>query len=272
MANRFEQAQINSIARALATGDEDEALTGSEIGHLLAICRMGEYDPGAGVIKWKRVQAAFAAKQNARGERSAILEFVRQAMKPALHLEKQGRHEAMRFRLNRALLLAGLECSEAGALSSVDAADTISEAEKRARTLRVGLERRGVHPEVLRFCAAEWLVDDHFHAAQEAVKSIMDKVRSLTGLTWDGADLINPALGGDTPLLAINPRATKSQRDEQKGFVNLILGCYGMFRNPTSHEARIHWPMSLEDAEDLMSTVSLIHRRLDAATMPARVP
>lgn len=70
---------------------------------------------------------------------------------------------------------------------------------------------------------------------------------------------------GDAPILAINPRRTRSERDEQKGLVNLVLGCYGMFRNPTSHEARIHWPLSLQDAEDLMSMVSLIHRRLDGA-------
>ena len=267
----FEQIHIDSIARALAIGSEHEALTGSEIGHLLAVCRMGEFDPGGGVTKWKRLQAAFAAKQNTKGERTAILEFIRQAMKPGLHLEKPDRHETMRFRLNRALLLAGLECSESGKLSSVDAANTISEAEKRARALRAGLERRGVHPAVLKFCTAEWLVDDHFHAAQEAVKSVMDRLRTLTGMTWDGAELVNPALGGDNPLLAINSRLTKSQRDEQRGFVNLILGCYGMFRNPTSHEARIHWPLNQEDAEDLMSTISLIHRRLDSATMPPRV-
>ena len=71
-------------------------------------------------------------------------------------------------------------------------------------------------------------------------------------------------------MLAINPRKTKSEKDEQKGFVNLLVGAYGMFRNPTSHEARIHWPMAQQDAEDIMSMVSLFHRRLDDATMPPR--
>ncbi len=44
-----------------------------------------------------------------------------------------------------------------------------------------------------------------------------------------------------------------------------------MFRNPTAHEARINWDMKKEDAEDLLSLVSLIHRRIDAAVMPPRV-
>jgi hypothetical protein len=38
-----------------------------------------------------------------------------------------------------------------------------------------------------------------------------------------------------------------------------------------AHEARINWPMTKEDAEDLFSLVSLIHRRLDAARKPPRV-
>lgn len=266
----FEQSQIDAIARALAVGSEEEALTGAEIGHLLNVCRMGEHDPGSSVTKWKRVQAAFAAKQNARGEWTAILEFARQAMKPAMHLEKPGRYDAMRYRLNRALSLAGLECDEAGSLSMVDVAHTVGQAEVRARSLRAGLERRGVHPEVMKFCAAEWLAENYFHAVQEGVKSVMDRLRGVSGLSSDGADLVNPVLGGETPMLAINPRVTRSERDEQKGFLNLILGCYGMFRNPTSHEARIRWPMSQQDAEDLMSTISLIHRRLDAATRPPR--
>lgn len=80
------------------------------------------------------------------------------------------------------------------------------------------------------------------------MKSIGDKVRARTGLLEDGADLMNRALAGDTPMLAINPRQTKSERDEQRGFVNLIIGTFGMFRNPTAHEARIKWMMSREDA------------------------
>ena len=266
---QFEQGHIDSIAQAL--GDTEDGLTGSEIGHLLSVCRMDAHDPGRGVTKWDRIQIAFAMDQNARGKRTSILEFIRQSMRPALHLSDPDRHDRMRFKLNRALSLTGLVVDEAGALCAVEASRTVDEAENRARALRAGLKRRGVHPDVLEFCGAEWLVDDHFHAVQEAVKSVMAKLRAKTGLTWDGADLVNSALGSDSPLLAINLRETKSQRDEQKGFLNLILGCYGMFRNPTSHEARIHWPINKEDAEDLMSLVSMIHRRLDSAVMPPRV-
>ena len=262
----FEQSHLDAIARALA----DDGLTGGVIAHFLRQCKMADQDPGPGITKWKRLQAAFTGRQNLARNARAIQEFIRRAMSPANHLHAPGRHEAMRFRLNQALLLAGMRCTEEGRLEMTEAATTLSQAENRARAMRAGLERRDIHPEVPRFCAAEWLADDYFHAVQEAVKSVMDKLRVRTGLTSDGGELVSFALGGDTPVLAINARRTKSEKDEQKGLVNLLTGVYGMFRNPTSHEARINWPMTQRDAEDIMSMVSFLHRRLDGATMPPR--
>lgn len=129
-----------------------------------------------------------------------------------------------------------------------------------------------MHPHVLRFWRAELLADNYFHAVQEAVKSVADKMRTRTGITNGAAALVDRVLGGEPPLLAINPRSTASERSEHSGFANLVRGTFGMFRNPTAHEARIHWAMSKEDdAEDLLTVVSLIHRRLDQAHMLPRV-
>ena len=148
----------------------------------------------------------------------------------------------------------------AGTLATVEQAYTLSEAERRAQELRADLTSRGVHPDLLRFCRQELLADNYFHAVLEAVKSISDKLRTRTGLTDDGATLVDRALAGDPPMLAINSLKTESERSEQKGFANLLRGTFGMFRNTTAHEVRIHWPMTKDDAEDLFSLVSLIHR------------
>jgi uncharacterized protein (TIGR02391 family) len=262
----FTQTQVESIASAL--GDTAIGLSGSEIAHLLNTLKMADPDPSA--AKRHRLLAAFATDQNRRKDRTAILEFIRRAMAPARWLNKREGYEPLRSRLNESLAFMGLEVDAAGQLAKVDAAATISEAEKRARHLRADLVRRNVHPDVLAFCRPEWVSENYFHAVLEAVKSVGDKLRGRTGLTDDGATLINRALGGDSPMLAINPRLTKSEQDEQKGFCNLVIGTFGMFRNPTAHEAKLRWEMSLEDAEDLLSLVSLIHRRLDRAVMPLR--
>ena len=78
---------------------------------------------------------------------------------------------------------------------------------------------------------------------------------------------MDAVLCGPMPRVKINALVTDSQRSEQSGFANLVKGTFGMFRNPTAHEARILWAMSKEDAEDLLSLASLIHRRIDAATV-----
>jgi uncharacterized protein (TIGR02391 family) len=82
---------------------------------------------------------------------------------------------------------------------------------------------------------------------------------------------VDRLLSSDPHLLAINSRATASERGERNGFANLVRDKLKMFRNHTEHEARLHWSMSKEDAEDLRAIVSLIYRRLDKAHMPPRV-
>lgn len=262
----FSQDQLEAIAGAL--GDTSDGLTGPEIEYLLASSKMK--DPGP-MTKRIRIYNAFVESQNTKRNRTHILEFIRQAMKPARYSREPHRFEPMRALLNRALAFAGLVVDQSGNLTSAEAVQTLPEAQRRARELRADLEGRGVHPDVLRFCRAELLADNYFHAVQEAVKSVADKMRSRSGLSDDGSALVDRVLGGDPPLLAINARSTMSERSEQSGFANLVRGTFGMFRNTTAHEARIHWPMSKEDAEDLLSIVSLIHRRLDQAHMPPRV-
>jgi uncharacterized protein (TIGR02391 family) len=192
-------------------------------------------------------------------------------MKPERYARDSERYEPMRANLNRALSFCGLMLDETGTLSACEAARTLSQAQRRATELRADLVRRGVHPDVLRFCRDELLADNYFHAVLEAVKSIADKMRKLTGLTDDGDLLVTHALSGEPPLIAINPLKSYSEQVEQRGFANMVRGTFGMFRNPTAHEARINWQMTKEDAEDLLSLVSLIHRRLDGSHMPPRV-
>ncbi|MCH4091879.1 TIGR02391 family protein [Acetobacter sp.] len=262
----FSQDQLEAIADAL--GDTTDGLSGSEIQHLLVSSKM--VDPGP-LTKRIRIYNAFVDCQNRKQNRTNVLEFIRLAMKPARYSREPQRYEPMRALLNRALAFSGLVVDQSGTLTTTEAAQTLPEAQRRARELRADLEGRGLHPDVLAFCRSELLADNYFHAVQEAVKSVADKMRNRTGLTDDGAVLVDRVLGGNPPLLAINTRATASERSEQSGFANLVRGTFGMFRNPTAHEARIHWSMSKEDAEDLLTMVSLIHRRLDTAHMPPRI-
>lgn len=263
----FTQTQLEAIANAL--GDTDEGLKGAEIGHLLASAQIKDTD--STMTKRHRIYNAFVHAQNTSQDRRFILGFIRKAMKPERYAREPDRFEPMRSNLNRALAFASLAVDSSGDIIRVDTARTLTEAARRAQELRADLVGRGVHPDVLAFCREELLADNYFHAVLEAVKSVADKLRKRTGLTDDGGGLVDRALGGDLPIIAINSLKTESEWSEQKGFANLVKGTFGMFRNTTAHAARVHWPMSKTDAEDLLSLVSLIHRRIDAAKMLPRV-
>lgn len=262
----FSQSQLQALADAL--GETTGGLTGSEIAHLLATCRM--QDPSPSLSKRHRLYNAFAVRQNKAQNRRAILEFIRQAMKPELYARTPERYEPLRTIVNRALSFVGLAVTASGELQTAVVARTLTEAQTRAEELRTDLHLRGVHNDVLQFCREELLVDNYFHAVLEAMKSVADKIRSRTGLSDDGNTLVERAFSGDRPLLAINTLKSESERSEQRGFATLVKGAFGMFRNPTAHAPRIHWVMNKTDAEDLLSLASLIHRRLDKANMPPR--
>jgi uncharacterized protein (TIGR02391 family) len=66
-------------------------------------------------------------------------------------------------------------------------------------------------------------------------------------------------------VLAFNSLSTESEHSEHKGLTNLMKGFFGTFRNPTAHAPRIAWKLTEQDALDMMTVASLLHRRLDEA-------
>jgi uncharacterized protein (TIGR02391 family) len=255
-------AELEPLCQVLA--DTSEGLTGSEIERLLRQARIPDPDPAN--TKWKRLFNALASEQTRVRAATPILNFIHHAMAPARYAGKPLVFEERRVRINVTLAFLGLEFQKDGRFRRVDGAATLDEAHARADRLRAALLVRGVHADVLMFCRAELVANDSFHAVLEATKSIAEKLRQKGGLTEDGAKLVDQALGGADPLLRINALSSPSERDEQSGFLNLVKGLFGVFRNPTAHSPRVSWPMSEEDALDLFSIASYAHRRIERAT------
>ncbi len=124
---------------------------------------------------------------------------------------------------------------------------------------------RSIHSEVLRFCRAELVDENYFHAVFEATKSIAERIRELSGLSGDGSVLIEQAFNLKHPLLAINGLSTEVEESEQTGYQNLLKGIFGMFRNTTAHAPKIKWKVTEEEAIELLTLVSFAHRKLDRA-------
>lgn len=66
-------------------------------------------------------------------------------------------------------------------------------------------------------------------------------------------------------MLRINSLTTETEKGEQRGFANLLVGLFGTIRNPLAHTPKIEWDMSEQDALDILTTASLVHRKLDTA-------
>jgi uncharacterized protein (TIGR02391 family) len=107
------------------------------------------------------------------------------------------------------------------------------------------------------------LAENYFHAVFEATKSIAEIIRQKTGLLQDGSELVEAAFSIKNPLIKINDLSSETKESEHKGFANLIKGVFGMFRNTTAHAPKVIWEINEVDALDIMSTISLIHRKLE---------
>lgn len=260
----FTGQQLEAIAKVLA--DTQKGLTGSQIGTLLSRC--GIDDLAAGATKWRRLLAALEARQRQDRCGNAVVAFIRTAMDPVSWSGRAEEFEERRSELNQVLSFCGITLGEDGQLRKTKAARTLTEAEERAGRLRAELRRRKVHSEVLHFCRAELLQDNYFHAVFEATKSVAQKLREMSGLDLDGSELAQRALGlgkAGYPRIAFNSLESETLRSEQRGLMNLTVGMFGTFRNVTAHAPRVAWSMSEEDALDLLSLASLLHRRLENA-------
>ncbi len=186
-------------------------------------------------------------------------------MDPVRFVTTPGFFESSRSDLNRILAFYGLELTKEGKLSHSSKVSTLDEAEARAKSLRHKLQGRDIHHEVLNYCRSELIQNNYFHAVLEATKGIAERIRTMTGLTTDGAALFDEAFAISHPLLALNSLQTESEQSEQKGFVNLLKGIFGAFRNPHAHTPKVVWKLEEKDAIDLLTMVSYVHRKLDAS-------
>ncbi|MBI9047008.1 MAG: TIGR02391 family protein [Anaerolineaceae bacterium] len=260
----FDSQNLQAICNVL--GETAQGLTGSEIGQILA--NLGIEDPSDGITKRRRLFDALSGRQRLDRCGNNVIVFIQAAMKPVRYINNKEIFDIRRDELNKVLSFSGLELLENGSIRKTVITNTITEAQKRASRLRQSLQSRQVHPDVLRFCKAELLQDNYFHAVFEVTKSVADKIRNKSRLTSDGSKLINEAFGIGSkihPILAFNSLQTETEKSEHTGLMNLLKGLFGTFRNTLAHEPKIKWAINEQDAMDILTLASLLHRRLDDA-------
>ena len=255
MIATFQDSHLLKISRALA-----DAATHQELCDLFQQCSI---DERGGTPKWERIKNALAAKQAKDKCGNNVGAFIEALLDPARFSGRAVDHVACCQQVNLPLAFSGLNVSSQGKLVRIHAASTVPEAQALADRLRENLVARKVHAKVLKCCRAELVQDNYFHAVLEACKSVAEEIRQKSGLDGDGIKLADAALGGKSPLLALNTLQTETEQSEQAGFVNLLKGMFGTFRNTTGHALKIGWPMTEMDALDLLTLASYLLRRIE---------
>ncbi|HDS1556796.1 TIGR02391 family protein [Stenotrophomonas maltophilia] len=259
----FKASELEAACKVLA--DTASGLKGDEIGYILA--DMNVLDPDAGMTKWKRLFNALAGAQNKHQVGNHLVMFINRAMDPVRYASAQELFALRRDGLNVVLALCGYRVRDDGKVAHATRESTLAGAQARAGRLKSLLEARTTHSEVFKYCRAELLQDNYFHAVFEAIKGLGQRLRDMSGLKTDGAELVNTALSTKSPLVALNSLSTETEISEQKGIANLLLGVFGAVRNPAAHAPRTEWSMPEQDAVDMFALVSYLHRKLDTASV-----
>ncbi len=261
----FNRGQIEALSKVIG-----DYMTGSEITKLLYQC--GISDTSGLSTKWCRLDYSFIERQNKDQSPNAILRFVKEALNPVLYMNEKEKFECFRNDVNQVLLTLGLEIQNDGSLHFTVAATTIDEVKRRTQNLERLLRQRYVHGSVLKYCKEELLKENYFHAVFEAAKGLSDRVRELTSLNLDGAELFETVFKVNDPYLAINQLTTSSEQNQQKGLCKMLCGINSMVRNVTAHEPRIKWIIDENEAVDILCTISFLHKQLDLCVVVPRKP
>lgn len=103
-----------------------------------------------------------------------------------------------------------------------------------------------IHPSLIRSISNRLDDTSKGDVVREAINTLQDHIRSLSGLSADGFQLMNEAFNPQdnnrnfrNPIIRMNPLTDQdpnhSQMNEQKGFYQLYSGVITGLRNPLSH-------------------------------------
>lgn len=123
-------------------------------------------------------------------------------------------------------------------------------------------DSRVLHPEVKKHARQLYLENRPFHAVFECCKAFDKYIREKSKLGKHGYELMSSALSLKGPL-KLNAQQTETERNEQEGLMHLCMGLMRAIRNPESHEPELDWPITKEEALDILSLISFLYSKVD---------
>ena len=217
------------------------------------------------LAKRKKLFNAFADYQNKNQCANNIIQFIQNVLSPQRYVDNTDIFNKVKNEVNKQLAFEGLNIDDSNQIVSVAKASKISDVQIKVDGLKNKLIQQGAHQLVFSYCNAELLANNYFHSVLESSKGLVKRIQDIADVTYDGQNLMEKVFKDEDPILIVNNFQSKSEKDEHRGFRNLLIGIVAMFRNPASHELKVEWDMSEQDALDILAMISYCHRRLDNA-------
>jgi uncharacterized protein (TIGR02391 family) len=220
-----------------------------------------------GTTKWRFVYGALEQIQSSTHGPYQIAAIIQQLCDPQEYFGNAETHRQIVNEVNEILSFYALAVNaKDGKVVVTGETDAVlrSRESEEARLF----DSRGFHPEVKKHARLLFLEGRHFHAVFECCKAFDKYVRQKSKLDKHGSDLISAALSLKGPL-KLNAQRTETERNEQEGLMHLCMGLMRAVRNPESHEPELDWPITREDALDILSLISFLYRQVDKAVFYA---
>jgi uncharacterized protein (TIGR02391 family) len=130
-----------------------------------------------------------------------------------------------------------------------------------ARSTFEGLD---LHPRIANICVDLYRDRHYRQAVLDASIALVNYVKEKSRRQdLDGAPLMSTVFSANSPVLAFNPLADQTEKDEQQGMMHLFMGAVLALRNPRAHSV---FDDSPELALDAIAFLSMLAKRLDTAT------
>ena len=266
------EQHLKALCDVLA--DTNRGLTKTELSRLLTQCKINLVDDGkssngftytVGFNKRDWLYNCFVKEFNDHRSFDKIYTFIEMALNPINYTneEKRDKYNFLLEETNKVLLLVGLTVNKEGRLIEVVQAKTLDEVDRRVNDLKRQLYNRTIHPEVQKYCIKDYLRKDYYDAVFEAAKGLAERVRLITGLTFDGSALFQKAFAKNDPYIFFNSLKSESEINEFIGLKELLESIFHLVRNPAAHTPKINWPINKTKALDILTLISFAHKYLD---------
>ncbi len=134
----------------------------------------------------------------------------------------------------------------------------IEEMAREANPKRYGFE--DLLEEKIKTASLNLYSGGHYKAAVlAACDVIIEDIRSRTGLTLDGVDLVNQAFGGKSPLLTWVEGEDKTSHNVRLGYTDLARGAMAAIRNVYTHGGNFTYA-PLQAARHLVFLSTILYR------------